>query len=293
MKQKKTVNKYCLARIHAIALDLDGVVYLGNTPIPGAIDAIQKIRDFNLRLFFVTNNSGKKREFITNKLIDMGIQATNDDVLTSGYATGILVRRLSHDNSKKVLVIGSNDLKHEIAHFGVEIVSNLPCDILVVGFDQAFNYEKICMGLNAIRQNAIFIACNRDRSFPIEGGNVLPGCGAMVGAIESTAGIKPHFEVGKPNTMLLEIISSELKIKPSEILVVGDDCASDIAMANRFGSPSILVKYPFTNTIYNTELEPTMHVTSLTQLTKILKASEIKNKSNRYQSFPKISLNGT
>lgn len=227
--------------IKALALDLDGVVYKGNCVVPGAPETIRCIRAHNIKVFFVTNNSAKKREHIVSKLQNMGIDARVEDIFTSAFAAMFLLKKLCYKEKKKVLIVGSDNLKEKIASFSITVVDDVPCDILVVGFDNRFNYEKLAKSLNALRQGATFVVCNRDRTFPIEDHQVLPGCGPIVAAIEYAWGAQPHYEVGKPNTMLLEIIADKYHLKANEILVVGDMIDTDIVMSKKFGAPSILI----------------------------------------------------
>jgi phosphoglycolate/pyridoxal phosphate phosphatase family enzyme len=227
--------------IKALALDLDGVVYNGNCVIPGAVETIRQIRAYGIRVFFVTNNSGKKREYIAEKLRKMGIDSVVENIFTSAYATAYLLNQLCCDGNKRVFVVGSDDLREEIVKFDINVVDDIPCDILVVGYDNKFDYEKLSKSLNALRQGAIFVACNRDRTFPIENNQVLPACGPIVASIEYAWGEKPNFEVGKPNIMLLEMIAAKHDLKANEILVVGDMIDSDIVMSKKFGSQSVLI----------------------------------------------------
>jgi 4-nitrophenyl phosphatase len=237
-----------LVKIKAIAFDLDGVVYVGNTVMPGAIKTIQTLRAMGFKIFFVTNNSGKKREYLAAKLTRMGIEASVDDIFSSGYAAGSLAKQLSEVNDR-VYVIGSNDLKEEFVDLGMKIVQGYPCNLIVVGIDAGFNYEMLTLSLEILRGGATFIVCNRDRNFPIEKGKFLPGCGSIVAAIEWAWGGSAHYDVGKPNTKLLEMISIKYDFQPSEILVVGDVVDSDIAMAKRFGTISVLIPYDQQNNV--------------------------------------------
>jgi len=261
--------------IRAVALDLDGVVYTGNSVIVGAGAAIQDMRRRGIGVYFVTNNSGKKREYIAAKLNRMGIDAPVEDIFTSGYAAAFLLSQLHSGGNKRVFVVGSDDLADEVSQVDFKVTDELPCDILLVGFDSGFNYEKLSKSVNALRQGALFVACNRDRTFPVENGQVLPGCGPIVAAIEYAWGEKPAAEAGKPNTLLLEMIASRHKLSAHEILVVGDGIDSDIAMAKRFGSTSILVD---TNKEYSkqgagriTDGSPDMIIESIGDLSRLFR----------------------
>lgn len=226
-------------QLKAVAIDLDGVVYFGNKVVPGTSVAVESFRKAGLKVFFITNNSGRNREEITTKINNMGIRCSLDEVITSGYATALFVQKLKP--KQPVLVIGSDSLKEEFKKAGLLVIDKDNCKILVVGLDQNYRYDKIAAGMEAVRCGAKFIACNIDANFPIEGGKYLPGCGAMVAAIEAAADKKADYIIGKPNTFMLQLIAKTHKMRPKEILVIGDGVDSDISMAEKFGSPTILI----------------------------------------------------
>ncbi len=230
-----------LYKIRAVAIDLDGVVYQGNQLIPGADGAVRQLREIGMRVFFVTNNSVKTRKHIAEKLLRLGISTSEEDIFNSAYATAVLLNRLKKNNRSSVMVIGSEDLKEIIRNFGLEIVEAVPAEFLVVGMDQTFSYEKICKALDAVISGAIFIACNKDNTYPAEDGRLLPGCGSIVATVEAVCGRPPDYLVGKPETLLLEILTATTGIKADEIMMVGDTLSSDVEMARRFGCLSALV----------------------------------------------------
>jgi 4-nitrophenyl phosphatase len=227
--------------VKAIALDLDGVVYQGSRPLAGAPGAVRAFRDRGIKVYFVTNNSGKSRAEIAAKLRSMGIEAVEGEVLNAAYAAGVLIRELNPGRSASVKAIGGAGLEAELALAGHRLSPGDRADYLVVGLDTAFGYERIAEGLEALLGGAVFVACNRDANYPAEGGRLLPGCGAMVSALEAASGVPAKFEAGKPNPLLLRLIAEAEGIGPGEILVIGDGIESDLAMARAFGSPWALV----------------------------------------------------
>lgn len=255
-----------LAGIKVAAIDLDGVVYRGNVMIEGAGEAISALRQQGLQPVFATNSSVRTRADIAGKLSGMGIPAQEDEILTSAFVTAMLVRDMG---SRRVLVIGSEGLGREMTDAGATVVPEPPCDVVVVGMDTAFSYGKIQMAAEAIASGAVFVACNRDASFPGENGHILPGCGPMVAAVEAAAGSPPQFVAGKPSVRMLEIIAAQYRAKPQEILVVGDGLDSDIRMGTSFGSPSVLVA-PATSDWISEPLGPTWTLRSLADLPDLL-----------------------
>jgi HAD superfamily hydrolase (TIGR01450 family) len=217
------------------------VVYSGDVPLPGAVEAIEHIRRLGLQVRFVTNNSARSRASIADKLCRLGVSADESEVMTSGYAAGLLLRRLNRGQPARVVVIGSDELRTMIVALGLEAVSEGPGRFLVVGMDHSFTYDRIRVALETLQGGALFVACNRDATYPIEGGRLAPGCGPMVAAIECARGRNADYVVGKPSPALLELVATAAGLAPEEMLVVGDTPRSDIVAARLFGSPSALV----------------------------------------------------
>ncbi|MFA6665264.1 MAG: HAD-IIA family hydrolase [Armatimonadota bacterium] len=230
--------------IRCIALDLDGVVYQGRELLPGADAAIKRMRDMGLDIAFVTNSSGNTREAVAEKLSSMGVPAAPEEVITAAYATATLVKNLARTESPTVFPLGMDGLRTELLRIGAKVVENPPCQFLVVGLDKHINYHKICLALDALLDGAIFVACNRDARYPYQDGKLVPGCAAVVGAVEGAIGRGPDYYAGKPDTLMLNMLSKMHGLNPKEILMVGDSLESDIAMANAFGSPSAQILSP-------------------------------------------------
>lgn len=265
-----------IASIRAVALDLDGVVYHGEMALPGACQGVQDLRYMGLELYFVTNNSASNPREIADKLSRMGIPADEEEVFTSSRAVASYLNRLASGGVATAFVIGSESLKNEIESVGVRIVKGPPCDYLVVGLDKKFNYQKLCTAIDSLALGALFVACNRDPRFPVENGRFLPGCGAIVASIESAACRPPDMVIGKPNTTLLEMLSEYRNLRPEHVVVVGDSPASDIQMAHRFGSPSVLicgVSPSAEGAINEAMLQPTAILGGLWELPCLLKSA--------------------
>jgi ribonucleotide monophosphatase NagD (HAD superfamily) len=174
----------------------------------------------------------------------MGVKASAEDIITSAYATAMLIKKLSGGEIPSVFPIGMDGLREELLRAGARVVDSAPCRYLAVGLDKHINYDKICLALDALLDDAVFVACNRDARYPYEGGKLLPGCAAVVGAIQAAIGREPDYYAGKPDTFMLDMLAEMHSLAPEEILVVGDSLESDIAMANAFGSPSAHVLSP-------------------------------------------------
>ena len=224
--------------IKAVLLDLDGTVYNGSILIDGAKEAVDSIRDRGIRLFFFTNNSGRSRKAIVDKLTGMGIGCSQDDVISSAY---VCARYLKDNNIDNVYVSGSDGLRQEIGMCGISMVGPESPDAVVIGMDADFDYQKMTEAVNAVVRSKILIACNRDRVFPCSRG-LCPGCGAMVASIEHCSGKKADVTIGKPERTMFDHVIGMLGIQADEALVVGDTYDSDILMAERCGAPYYFIR---------------------------------------------------
>jgi phosphoglycolate/pyridoxal phosphate phosphatase family enzyme len=222
--------------------DMDGVLFRMDDPLPGAAEAVQRLRSRGERVFFLTNNSSKSRDEYVTKLARFDIPSSPDEIVTSAYATALLFAE-SGQVGKGVFVVGEAGLKRELSEGGMRIVedpeSEQP-DFVVAGWDRQFTYAKMAAAQQAILRGAAFIATNRDKTYPDSGGRVLPGGGAIVAAIETCSGVVPR-TIGKPEPYTLELILRLAGATPEDCLVIGDRLDTDIAIGKAVGARTALV----------------------------------------------------
>ncbi len=230
-----------LEELDVLLLDMDGVIYLGDSPIEGAVETIEALRDRNKSLIFLTNNSTKTREEYVEKLSGLGITAKESEVVTSAYATARFISEKSGGES--CYVIGENGLKEELRRAGLELLPRNRAEeasYVVVGMDRGLNYEKIWGGLSAILSGADFIATNPDPTYPTSEG-LAPGAGASIGAISGTSEMKPSTIVGKPHPYMLRTALRSVDSDPGSAVIIGDRISTDIEAGKRVGLKTILV----------------------------------------------------
>jgi 4-nitrophenyl phosphatase len=228
-------------KIKAVAFDLDGTLYFGNKIIDGVEETIEVLYARDIEVFYFTNNSSRTREEIFDKLKKLKLPSKISNIYNSAYATGLY---LKENGYKSVYCCGSEGLLNEIKGSGITCtdgVSGNP-QAVVVGLDHSFDLKKMSTALNLLRHmECKFIICNRDRTYPVEDNLLMPGCGPIVAALEYATERTADVIIGKPNTYMLELLCRDWKLGNQEILVVGDTYESDIAMANNFGSRSVLI----------------------------------------------------
>lgn len=220
----------------AIVADLDGVIWLGSQPIPGAADAVGRLRRSGHRVLFVTNNSASRVSDVESKLAAMGIPARGD-VVTSAIAGASLVAP-----GERVHVIGGAGLREALEQRGAIVVdgddAGERADVVVVGRDPRFDFAMLAAASAAIRGGARFVATNDDSTFPTADG-LEPGNGAIVAAVATAAGCEPVI-AGKPYEPIAAVVRSILGPE-TELVAVGDRADTDGRFALTLGARFALV----------------------------------------------------
>lgn len=228
------------AAYDAILLDLDGVVYRGREPVPGAAGSLRRLREAGLRIAFLTNNSSRTPEAIAQHLTSLGIPGSADEIVTSAEATA---RLLAHRGTASAFVVGEEGLRAAIAGAGVRLVDDGAADdgavdAVVVGLDRHASYERLRDAAILVDRGARLVATNPDGSYPTAEGTRWPGAGALLAVVVATTGADPEI-VGKPHAALFEAALE--RTGGSRPLVVGDRLDTDIAGAMALGWDSALV----------------------------------------------------
>jgi 4-nitrophenyl phosphatase len=228
--------------IKAVIFDLDGTLYRGKTPVPGAAETLDALRGRGVKALFLTNAATMGRAEVAAKLGGMGLHARKEDVYCGAY---LLARYIAQNHKgKNVYVVGEKGIFDELKEAGVPVagdddVAAGKAGVVAVGLDRRFTYDKLAKACLALKKGAVFLASNTDATFPVEGGE-LPGAGGMVAAIEAVSRKRPHV-TGKPNPYVMELIEKEHGLRKQEIMVVGDRLETDIAFARNCGVKSALV----------------------------------------------------
>lgn len=228
-----------LDRFDALLFDLDGVVYVGPAPVPHAADSIAAARDAGLACGYVTNNASRSAAAVAEHLIELGIDATVDDVITSPQAAVSLLPDYVPDGSR-VLVIGGTGIDDALVDGGyvpVRALADGPAAVMQ-GFSPDVSWRDLAEATFAVRTGLPWIATNPDLTFPAPGG-IAPGNGALVRLVAETVGRGPDAVAGKPEPPLLH--EAIRRMQAQRPLMVGDRLDTDIAAGSRIGIPSLLV----------------------------------------------------
>ena len=226
------------AAYDVLLLDLDGVVYIGGTPIPGAPEALQQASADGAHLAYVTNNASRTPAAVAAMLTGMGVPAKAADVVTSAQAAARLLAEKLPPKAK-VLVLGALALRLAIRERGLTPVSNAAENpqAVVQGYSPALGYGSFAEGGLAVRAGALFVGTNADSTIPSARGTA-PGNGSLLQVIEHATGVKPEI-AGKPEPPLHR--ESIIRTGAKRPLVIGDRLDTDIEAAYNADAHSLLV----------------------------------------------------
>lgn len=219
--------------------DLDGVVYLGGDAIPGVAAGLAALRQRGVLLGYVTNNAGRGPQDVADHLVELGIECTAGDVITSAQALArVLVADLRPGST--VLVMGSPALEAEVAAAGLTPTrTRRPAPAAVVcGFWPDMRWNEMNEACLAVQNGARWYATNPDLTRPLPDGESV-GVGGILAAMRLTMPHVPLTIAGKPFRPLLDETMARLGVRRP--IFVGDRLDTDVEGANNVGIDSLFV----------------------------------------------------
>jgi glycerol 3-phosphatase-2 len=220
------------------ALDLDGVVYVGDHAVPAAVEGLEAARRQGMRLAYITNNASRPPAEVATQLRRLGVPAEESDVVTSAQAAARLVARQVPEDSR-VYVIGGAGLHEALRERGLEPVVRIGDDpaAVIQGYGPDMPWRQVIDGAILVKEGLPWVASNMDLTVPTSRG-AGPGNGALVNLVAEYAGRRPQV-AGKPERPLFE--ETLARVGGERPLVVGDRLDTDIDGAHNVGWDSLLV----------------------------------------------------
>ena len=226
-----------LTNITHLIIDMDGVLYLGDRPMPCLPEFFAFLRERSIQFILATNNSTRTSREYVDKLARMGVTVSPSEVLVSGQAAARFLAR-EYAPGTRLHVFGMKALKQAMTEAGF-VLADEEVELVVASMDREVTYEKLKRASLLIRGGARFIATNLDPTNPSEEG-LLPGTGAMIAALETASGVKPT-AIGKPNPVMYQLAMEQMNARPETTAVIGDRADTDILGGKRAGLTTICV----------------------------------------------------
>lgn len=219
------------ARPRAVLIDLAGVLHVGDQPVPGAVEALQRLRASRLPLRFLTNTTRSPRAAIVALLQGMGFAIAADEIQTAVHAT----RQYVESRWSRPHYLVHPDIANEVGP------SFSDPDVVVLGdAGPYFTFDRINEAFRLLMDGRPLVAMARNRYFKESDGLTID-MGAYVAALEYASGV-PASVVGKPAAPFFLGALAELGVTPEDAVVIGDDLRDDIGGAQAAEIPGILVR---------------------------------------------------
>jgi 4-nitrophenyl phosphatase len=226
-----------LSSLKSLVIDMDGVLWRGDTPLPGLNDLFDLLHTRQMPYMLATNNASKTQDQYVQKFAKFGVEISPDRVLTSSLATAEYLK-MQFAPGTRIHVLGQDGIRQAVAAAGFELADQ-DVAAVVVGLDFSLTYEKLRTAALRINEGARFIGTNGDVTFPFEGG-MAPGNGAILAALSAATGQKP-ITIGKPEPIVFELALNHLGADPAHTAMLGDRLETDILGASRANLKTILV----------------------------------------------------
>lgn len=222
-----------LRHVRAVLFDMDGVIYVGNQPLPGVQALLDYLDATGRRWLCITNNASNTSQMFADKLAKMGIQADPVHILGSAEATAAWLGEQAPQKGK-VIMLGMEGLRTALLNEGFTLVDDpFAAEFAVAGINFNLVYEDVARIALAVRNGARFVGTNIDPTYPSERGQI-PGTGSIIAMLEAATSVKPEI-VGKPYPGMYELAMHRVQSQPAETMMVGDRYETDITGATTLG----------------------------------------------------------
>jgi HAD superfamily hydrolase (TIGR01458 family) len=251
--------------VRGLLIDLDGVLYVEDEPIPGAVAAVERLRASDVALRFVTNTTARSRDTTLAKLARLGLPVADNELITpAALAVGHCLER----GHRRVALIMNEEVKRDFAELEE---TEEHCEAVIIGdLGTAFGYDVLNRAFREVMDGAELIALQKNRYWLRADGLSLD-VGPFVAAIEFATG-REAYVVGKPARGFFDQALADLGLSPSAAAMVGDDIESDIGGALAAGLQAILVrtgKYR-EDRVRESGIRPTVVVASIAEVPGLL-----------------------
>ena len=213
-------------------MDLDGTLYVGGEPVPGAREAVERIKAAGLALRYVTNTTRMPRRAVVGQLRRLGFEVTEREVFTPARAAARVIR------DKSCLALVDESLLEDLE--GISLTEESPAFVLVGDLGEGFTYARLDAAFRCLMDGAKLVALQKNRYWRTGDGFSLDA-GPFVAALEYASGERAVV-VGKPEEGFFRIALEDLGLEAGEVTMVGDDAEADVAGSKRAGLLAIQVR---------------------------------------------------
>ena len=225
-----------LNSVQGFLFDIDGVLYVDDTPISGAIDAINTVKGTGYPCRFVTNTSVNSRQSIAKKLNDMGFAVIEPEIFSAPQAT---VRYLQQqDASVRCKLYVADSIQSDFQD--IRQTTGRPTHVVIGDMGPVWHYDLLNTILDDLLAGAELIAIHKNRFWETQNG-LRMDIGGFIAALEYASN-RPAKVMGKPSRDFFDLAVNDMGVPKSAVAVIGDDIDSDVKGAQEAGLSGVLCK---------------------------------------------------
>jgi HAD superfamily hydrolase (TIGR01458 family) len=224
-----------LEGVEGLLLDLSGVIYVQDEAVPGAAEALERLRSDGVPIRLVTNTTMRPRRSILERLERLGVGADPAELITPAT---LAARRCAEAGYESVSLVVLDELREDLE--GLEKRGDSVDAVIVGDLGERWDYEVLNRAFRELMDGAALIALQRNRYWETSEGLSLDA-GPFVAALEYATGRQAEV-MGKPSPAFFELALGELGISADRAAMVGDDVEADVGGAMDAGLAGILVR---------------------------------------------------
>jgi HAD superfamily hydrolase (TIGR01458 family) len=220
-----------------LLLDIDGVLAVSWEALPGAVDALARLRDEAVPFRLITNTTTKSRADLAGTLRGAGFDVADEEIVTAVVATAEHLRA-AHPGAP-VFVLSDGDATADLV--GIDLVEVDDADVIVIGGAcDEFTYDTMNRIFRRLMDGAALVGMHRNLFWKTAEGWELDG-GAYIAGLEEAADIRAAI-CGKPEKTYFDAGLAMLHVKADRAAMVGDDIVNDVLGAQAAGLTGVLVR---------------------------------------------------
>ena len=260
-----------LKDVRGFLIDLDGVVYMGDNPVPGADAAIRSLEENGYSYRFVSNTTRKCRHTIAEKLSRIGLQITEKEIFTPAVAAAAYLKKTG---KRRFRLLVTGDVSRDFLHEDPGAVHDSKDFVILGDAGDEITYNSLNTVFRDLMEGAELIALEKDRYWMAPEGLAL-SAGPFVSALEFATG-KKAILIGKPSKAFFDLALRDMHLCHDQAAMIGDDIQTDISGAQEAGMRGILVKTGKyrEDTVRKSPVRPDLTIDSIADISKVLEAAQ-------------------
>jgi HAD superfamily hydrolase (TIGR01458 family) len=254
--------------IKGIMFDLDGVLYVGNTPVEGAIDAVKQLRKVGYVCRFVTNTSTLSLASLQKKLSGLGFEVDQSEIFSAPQAALHLLKQQDNPICRLLL---AEDVKRDFQQFQQ---SDTDAQWIVIGdIGNTWTYAMLNEVFQCVMGGGKLLAIHKNRFWQTEQGLQMD-IGAFIDGLEYATNTQATM-IGKPSADFFSAVLADMQLTPEQVLMIGDDIDADVGGAQASKIRGVLVRTGKYRQAYaeSSAVQPNATLNSIADLPALLRSA--------------------